>query len=69
MGVARGRLHNTCGCENIRFCNMLAQCIQRGKVKGGPDACTYDRWQCTAPKLFQGIRTCENLAKCSAEGG
>lgn len=47
---------------------MLAQCIKRSEVKRGTDACPYDRWQCTAPELFQGIGTCENLAEGSDEG-
>ena len=48
---------------------MLTQCIKRGEVKCGTDACTYDRWQCTTPELLQGIGTCENLAEGSDEGG
>ncbi len=47
---------------------MLAQCIKRGEVERGTDACTYYRWQCPAPELFQGIGTCENLAESTDEG-
>ena len=47
---------------------MLTQCIERGEVKRGTNACSYYRRQCTAPELFQGTGTCKNLAEGSEEG-
>ena len=46
---------------------MLAQRIKRGEVKRRTNACTYYRWQCPAPELFQGIGTCEDVAEGSDE--
>ena len=48
---------------------MLAQRIKRGEVKRRTNPRTYYRRKCPAPELLQGIRTCEDLAEGSDEGG
>jgi hypothetical protein len=48
---------------------MLAQGIETGKVQSRTKASSYDRGQCSSPKLLQGIGTCEYFAKGGGERG